>query len=138
MQISHRVEWWHFGTFTIIVLYLIKKYICPCKNSNCKFTNKPTDLKVMMPNLQLISNKSKSVYKWSLAPLFNLSWFKWDLISSNQLSLDKWVSLLPRALMQPFSLLWGKTVIWKTLVLSNWLFQEPFRKILQGEDNVQH
>lgn len=61
MQISHRVEWWHFGTFTIIVLYLIKKYICPCKNSNCKFTNKTTDLKVMMLNLQLISNKSKSI-----------------------------------------------------------------------------
>lgn len=61
MQISHRVKWWHFGTFTIIVLYLIKKYLCPCKKSNCKFTNKTTDLKVMMLNLQLITNKSKSI-----------------------------------------------------------------------------
>lgn len=61
MQISHRVKWCHFGTFTIIVLYLIKKYICPCKYSNCKFTNKTTDLKVIMLNLQLVTNKSKSI-----------------------------------------------------------------------------
>lgn len=98
MQISHRVKWWHFGTFTIIVLYLIKKYICPCKNSNCKFTNKTTDLKIMLLNLQLITNKSKLICLQMVHGTIKTKNIKGHRILKNRFIDNNFINILKKSL----------------------------------------